>query len=209
MMMRAAGQVAPNLRGASASTEFAFAGTTLEQALDAVERHLELEELRGWDPYDTLCSPLFRLPILRSNHLLRFAAQQTLKRSPWNLRPLLRVPKQLNPVSIGLYLQAQAHRAVRDPDSLEWRRDQGRAAVERLAAAVTTGYHGSCWGYPFDWETRYGSAPAGTPTIVATGMIANGLWMATQDSGWRRPPICSSAPAISSCATCLASRPAT
>jgi len=96
--------------------------TIAPQALDAVERRLELDDLRGWDPYDGLCSPLFALPVLRSNRTMRYGAQQVVKRSRWNLRPVLRVPRQLNPVSIGLYLQGQSQRAIGDPDSLEWRR---------------------------------------------------------------------------------------
>jgi hypothetical protein len=38
--------------------------------------------------------------------------------------------------------------------------------VQRLAATVSSGYSGSCWGHPFDWEARYAAIPAGTPTIV-------------------------------------------
>jgi hypothetical protein len=146
--------------------------------MDAVERRLELDGLRGWDPYDALCSPLFTLPMLRSNRALRYGAQQTVKRCRWNLRRLLRVPKQLNPVSIGLYLQGQAQRARRDPASLPARRAKALSAGQRLTDTSTPGYHGRCWGYPFDWETRYGSVPAGTPTVVATGMIGNGLSVA-------------------------------
>jgi hypothetical protein len=158
----------------------------LHDAVDAAERHLELEGLRGWDPYDALCSPLFALPVLRSNRLLRFGSQQALKRSRWNLRPLLRIPKQVNPVSIGLYLQGQALRAAGDDASFVERRKKAEDAVQRLATTVTPGYSGSCWGYPFDWEARYGSIPAGTPTVVATGMIANSLWIAYARLGVER-----------------------
>jgi hypothetical protein len=178
MKTPSAAVAAPGPKSTGPSVDFRFAGTSLERVLDAVECHLELEDLRGWDPYDALCSPLFGLPVLRSNRILRYGAQQVVKRSRWNLRPTLRVPKQLNPVSIGLYIQGQTLRAVSDPASLPPRRDKAQAAVRRLAATVTPGYSGSCWGYPFDWETRYGSVPAGTPTVVATGMIANGLWTA-------------------------------
>jgi hypothetical protein len=157
---------------------FRLTDASLLDAVDAAERHLELEDLRGWDPYDALCSPLFGLPVLRSNRLLRFGGQQVLKRSRWNLRPLLRIPKQVNPVSIGLYLQGQALRTAGDASSAEERRKKAEHAVRRLATTVTPGYSGSCWGYPFDWETRYGSVPATFPTVVATGMIANGLWTA-------------------------------
>ncbi len=160
------------------TTSFRLIGGSLRRALDAAERHLEMEQLRGWDPYDALCSPLFRLPVLRSNRPLRFGAQQALKRSPWNLRPVLRIAKQINPVSIGLYVQGQAQRAASHPASTGARRERAKVAVQRLAALVAPGYSGSCWGYPFDWETRYGSVPAGMPTVVATGMVANGLWKA-------------------------------
>lgn len=174
---------APGAHGTVAPAAFQTPVAAIERALDAAERRLELDDLHGWDPYDGLCSPLFELPVLRSNHLVRFAAQQAVKRSRWNVRPLLRIPRQLNPVTIGLYLQGQAQRATSHPASREWRRETVRVAIRRLAAAVSPGYHGSCWGYPFDWETRYGSAPAGAPTVVATGMVTNGLWSAHQVFG--------------------------
>jgi hypothetical protein len=159
---------------------------SLNHALDAAEHYLEREDLHGWDPYDALCSPLFRLPVLRSNHFIRFGAQQAVKRSRWNLRPTLRIEKQLNPVSIGLYLQGQSQRAVGNASAMESRRQRVEDAVERLAAMVSPDYSGSCWGYPFDWETRHGSIPANTPTIVATGMIANSLWTAHHRFGLRQ-----------------------
>ncbi len=174
---------APRLNGTAAAPGLPSASTWLGPALDAVEHRLELDDLRGWDPYDALCSPLFGLPILRSNRALRYGAQQAVKRARWNLRPLLRISRQLNPVSIGLYLQGQALRVQSDPASRRRRRDKAQAAILRLAATATPGYSGSCWGYPFDWETRYGSAPAGTPTVVATGMVTNGLWSAHQAFG--------------------------
>jgi hypothetical protein len=155
----------------------------LEEALDAVERHLEAEDFRGWDPYDALRSPAFRLPVLRSNRLLRFGAQQTVKRSRANLRPLLRIEKQVNPVSLGLYVHGQSQRALSDPASIDVRRAKAETAVRRLRALVSPGYSGSCWGYPFDWETRNGTIPATAPTIVATGVVANGLWMANSCLG--------------------------
>ena len=155
----------------------------LQQALDRTEEHLEGEDLRGWDPYDALCSPLFSLPVLRSNRRLRFGAQQVVKRSPWNLRPLLRIPRQLNPVSIGLYLQGLAQRTVGDPATFETGRAKAQGAIDRLAATASMGYSGSCWGYPFDWEARHGSIPRATPTVVATGMVANGLWAAHEHLG--------------------------
>lgn len=151
---------------------------SLREVIARTERHLEQQRLLGWDPYDALCSPLFRLPVLRSNRAVRFGAQQLVKRAPWNVRTLLGIRKALNPVAVGLYLQGQAHLATADATSHAGRRQKAERAVEQLADTVSGGYSGSCWGYPFDWETRYGTIPAGTPTIVATGMIANALFVA-------------------------------
>ena len=155
-------------------------GPEVERTLDRTENHLEAERLRGWDPFDGLCSPVFSLPVVRSQRTVRFAAQQIIRRSRWNLRPLLRIPRQLNPVTVGLYLQGQALRAAAHPESAARRRESAARAQGLLAATASTGYAGCSWGYPFDWETRHGSIPAGTPTVVATGMIANGLWAARE-----------------------------
>jgi hypothetical protein len=58
----------------------------------------------------------FDLPVLCSNHLLRLGARQVVKRSRWNLGPALRITKQLNPVSVGLYLQASHSAQLRSGD---------------------------------------------------------------------------------------------
>ena len=50
--------------------------------------------------------------------------------------------------------------------------------VAELARLRSHGYSGDCWGYPFDWEARYGRLPATTPTIVATGIVTNALFVA-------------------------------
>lgn len=150
----------------------------VDQALERTERHLESEDFHGWDPFDALCSPICDLPVLRSRRTVRFAFQQVVRRSPWNLRPLLRIRKRVDPVSLGLYIQGQALRGFADPQSIEVRREKAEMVLDRLAARVSLGFSGACWGYPYDWETRYDSIPAGTPTVVATGIIANGLWTA-------------------------------
>jgi hypothetical protein len=152
-------------------------GLTSEQLggqLDRTERHLRKQALRGYDPYDALCSPLFRLPVLRSNRLIRFGSQQTVKRLPIDVRPLLRVPAQLNAVTVALALQGSAYRS-QVGDGPDDRRAEAERWVARLGGLVSPGWSGACWGYPFDWEGRYTSLPANTPTVVATGMVANAL----------------------------------
>lgn len=142
------------------------------------------EGLRGHDPYDALLSPLFRLPLLRSRWLPRFGAQQVVLRSRLDLRGILRVPSQLNPVTVGLYVQGLAD--LVDAGLLD--KDETVAEVSgwvsKLASIASPGYSGPCWGYPFPWEGRQHRMPADTPTIVATSMVVSGLhrvWQVFED----------------------------
>jgi len=135
------------------------------------------ERLRGYDPYDALMSPLFRLPVFRSSRVIRLAGEQALKRSPVNLRPLLRIPKGYNPVTLALVLEASAYRALAEPLRAEDHRARAADCVAELDRLQTEGFSGACWGYDFDWESRYGRLPAGWPTVVATGIVTNALFL--------------------------------
>ncbi len=66
--------------------------STIIAATKRLQQYIELHHYTGYDPYDALKSPFFRWPILNKNKLIRFGAQQLVKRSPINLRPLLFVP---------------------------------------------------------------------------------------------------------------------
>jgi hypothetical protein len=152
----------------------------VETSLDRLEAYLVRERLRGYDPYDALMSPLFRVPVLRSSRVIRLAAEQALKRSPVNLRPLLRIPKGYNPVTLALVLEASAYRALAEPARAHHHRARAADCVAELERLQTRGFSGACWGYDFDWESRYGRLPAGTPTIVATGLVTNALFIGHQ-----------------------------
>jgi len=91
---------------------------------------------------------------------------------------LLRIPKGYNPVTLAFVLEASAYRARVEPQRADAFRARAAACVTELARLRTGGYSGDCWGYPFDWEAQYGRLPAGTPTIVATGIVANSLFIA-------------------------------
>jgi hypothetical protein len=152
---------------------------TLE-AISLVESYLVREGFRGYDPFDTLMSPLFRLPMLRSSRAIRFAAQQIGRRLPLNLRPLLRVPKGYNPVTLGLVIEAYSYLAHVEPERASVLRARVRDCIEELERLRSPGYSGACWGYDFYWEARFARLPPYHPTIVATGIISNALFAASR-----------------------------
>jgi len=153
------------------------------RSIERLESHLLAERYRGYDPYDALTSPLFRLPLLRSWKVPRLAAQQLLRRVPVNVRPLLGIRKGYNPVTVALVLEGCAYLAEAQPARVVELRGRAEQCVQELARMRSTGYSGSCWGYDFDWEGRYARIPAGTPTIVATGIVTNALFLASSRFG--------------------------
>ena len=144
----------------------------------AADAYVEQQDFRGYDPYDALGSPLFRVPGLRSSRLARLGVQQLVKRSPVNVRPLLHIPKGRNPVTFGLMLQGYAYLAVADPQRGDRYRERIGHCLAELLALRSQGWSGDCWGYDFDWQARYGRIPPFVPTVVATGFVTNGLFTA-------------------------------
>lgn len=60
--------------------------------------------------------------------------------------------------------------------------------LEVLKKTRCPGYGNYCWGYPFDWETRYGTMWAGTPLITTVPYVYEAFLQAYQldgDSKWR------------------------
>ena len=150
----------------------------LRAALAATDLYVQRNEFRGFDPYDALLSPLFRLPFLRSSHYVRLAAQQALKRLPINLRPLLGIERHGSPVAFAWMLEGYAHLWAIDMNRRDYYGEQVETCLRRIAALRSTGYSGDCWGYEFDWEARYATIRAGVPNIVVTGIVANALFEA-------------------------------
>lgn len=153
-----------------------FSIDDLSGALDRTENRLLRDGYRGYDPYDGLESPLFRLPVLRSAKLPRWGFQQVLKRLPFQVRPLLGIRPGYNPVTLALGIQAWTDRDRAAGG--ESRRGEVERLVGELQRLRSPGWSGSCWGYDFDWEARYAGFPAGLPTVVATGFVTHALFQA-------------------------------
>ncbi len=145
--------------------------------LHKLEEYIISERYAGYDPYDALTSPIFSLPVLNTNRLLRFGAQQIMKRLPIEVRPFLRTPKGRNPVTFGLCLQAFTYLQSVFPHKKELYANEAAYCLNSLQELQSKGFSGACWGYDFDWVSRYASFPAYTPTVVATGIVTNALFV--------------------------------
>lgn len=160
---------------------------TILDSLYRLKKYCEKERFMGWDPYDGLNSKLFHaIPFLDKIPFCRLVMIQTFKRNPLNLRKLALIPKQHNAKGIGLFLQGYCnlHKAVEaNPQLAETfgTTDEIRMRIHELANLLIDmrsmgDYHGSCWGYNFDWQARlYFLFPKNTPTVVATNFCATAL----------------------------------
>lgn len=156
--------------------------------------YCEAEDFRGWDPYDGLNSKVFKaLPLVDRSAICRLVWIQLFKRSPFNLRPLLMVPKQHNAKGIGLFLQGYCTlwNAVKAYPRLEAKLGTAaelEAHINRLGELLLSlkapEVSGAAWGYNFPWQCRREFLfPAGEPTVVATNFCAWALLDAAEITG--------------------------
>lgn len=156
--------------------------------------YCESECYKGWDPFDGLNSRVLnKLLPLRHSAILRLVVIQGFKRCPWNLRPLLKVPKDYNAKGIGLFLQGYCnlYRIVEKHPELSRQLECCNGISDRITELSnllinlrSEGYHGACWGYNFDWQSRrLFLFPAYCPTVVATNFCATALIDAYEVTG--------------------------
>jgi hypothetical protein len=141
-----------------------------ESLLKLVE-HIEASNFKGWDPYDTLNSPL-NLKVL--GKWIPILAIQVQKRNPINIRPILGIKKDYNPKGIALFLKAYSllYKKTREKEYLE----KANWLFDWLDNNYTIGFSGKCWGYNFCWANPGGSLPAYTPSVVVTSFVIDGIF---------------------------------
>ncbi|MFN8557638.1 MAG: hypothetical protein U0531_09920 [Dehalococcoidia bacterium] len=152
-----------------------------EASLARLETWLARHRLRAYEPYDALCSPL--RPLFPGT-LGRQVAIQIVRRSPFNLRPLLGIRPVTSAKSLGYFARAAF---LRYETTAEGRHlDRGRRLLERLIDAASPGWSGPCWGNHFDYQSRVFYQPKGEPTVVWTALGGHALAHGYEVTGERR-----------------------
>jgi hypothetical protein len=150
---------------------------------DAAQKLLAYCRRYNWagdDPYDVLSSPLFKAVPLLNTKIPRLIFTQALKRSPFNLRPLLRIPHLQNPKALALFLSSflkMTDQECPDRDALI------EYMITRLIDLRSPDTHYWCWGYSFHWQGRDLMVPMYSPNLVCTYFVANSLLQAYEETG--------------------------
>lgn len=146
---------------------------SLEQVYASLYRYASARGFAGWDPFDGLESRIFQALPFRQSRSARLAWLQIVKRSPVNLRPLLLVPRGVNPKALALFAFAELSRYR--ATAAESHASNARELIDRMLKTRIEGDGWSAFGYNFDWQSRVLFAPRGTPAVVPTAFACRAL----------------------------------
>ena len=141
----------------------------IDNVLDEALTWSRGQNYRGYNKHDGLNSPILA-SLCGWHKWTRILAIQTVMRCPINLRPLLAVPKTLNPKGVALFAQAYLDRYRRTGQGADL--ESARALLDLLKENRSRGeWQGSAWGYHYPWQDPGFHAPAGTPNAVVTAFV--------------------------------------
>ena len=143
---------------------------TILTAIEKLDAWIEQSGWVGYDPFDGLSAPFAR-KLTFENPLLRIALQQTVRRLPFNIRPLLGVTQKHSNQAMGYFASAYVRlfSITHDPQDLEKARD----CLDDLMTHSSHGLPGYAWGWAFDYQSRGHFLPQGIPSVVWTSFIAH------------------------------------
>jgi rhamnogalacturonyl hydrolase YesR len=146
----------------------------LYKSIEQLDNWLSCNGWAGYDPYDLKGIPLF----IKDNpnifeKVIRKTAIKAESFVPLLLRRIFRVNKTINAKAMGLFADGylNLYQATRKRSYLE----KAEEAIQWLDENYSVGYSGSCWGYPFDWQSRI-FIPAGTPSSVVSATVGSAYW---------------------------------
>lgn len=151
----------------------------VEQSLYAAQRWLEENQNAAYDPFEGLSSSL--RPLTFGTKFGRQVLVQIVRRSPVNLRPLIGIRPTTSTKGMGFLAQGYLRWNQYSPSP--GLREKTISAFSWLADHVSAGYSGPCWGNHFDYQTRLYYAPAKTPTVVWSALIAKAFLEAYETLG--------------------------
>lgn len=139
---------------------------------EQLRSYCERNDFSGWDPWDALGSPLFRVFPFTQRYP-RWAANHILKIAPINARPGLVIQKDCFAKGLALFLSGMILREKLKPS------DHNKRLIatltDRLFDKIIKGYSGPCWGTNVAYQTRAFYVPAETPSLVHTAFAVEAI----------------------------------
>lgn len=150
-----------------------------EHCTERLASWVEKRGYKGYDPGDGLTSWL--RPLTFGNLFAERVLQQSVWKSPWNIRPLVGVKPLDSTKGRGFMAWGYLLEFKRTGDTAL--RDKAMACLDWLMANKTPKYPQYCWGNHFDFSSRGGRIPAHEPTIVWSGLIGQAFLEGFEQTG--------------------------
>ena len=155
----------------------------IEKSLSKLIEYCEKEEYKGYDPYDTLNSPiLYRLP----GNYSKFVILQLQKRNPINIRGMLGIGKEYVHKGMALFLKSYStlyqlvDTGKLDDFAIEISTSQLLAKANYfynwLLSNSTEGYDGLCWAVTFPIARKNSIRPKIDPSSVLACFVAEAMF---------------------------------
>ena len=125
-------------------------------------------DFQGYDPFDSLNSKLFQSSPFKNSKFCKLVFTQLGKRSFFNFRKLLLIPKSRNAKGIALVILGLIEDFKRTKE--DYYLENAKILVDWLLANTCdkNKWKYNCWGYNFEWQAKAFNVPLGTPNIVTT-----------------------------------------
>jgi hypothetical protein len=154
----------------SQSNSNAALKATIYDSIGQLSRWLEENDYRGYDTFDGLSARFLR-PLTFDSKWLRIVLQQSVRRFPVNLRPVLGITTHHSSKGMGFLARGfmRLHKTTGEP---VWAR-KAEMALQWLIDNQLPDYNRACWGNHFDYQSRGFYIPKGLPTVVWTSLIGH------------------------------------
>jgi rhamnogalacturonyl hydrolase YesR len=141
----------------------------------------EEQDYSGYSKFDALNSPFLNL-ITLNNKWLRLIYTQSVKESPFHIRPLLGVKKSRNPKGIALFARAYffLYQKTGNPDHLK----KAESLTQWLLDNPSPGCSHLSWGYNFVWQSTRFLQDISEPNVIVSLFVGEALihaYRITQD----------------------------
>lgn len=132
-----------------------------------LHEHLQRNDYRGYDPFDGLNSYLRVLTF--NNKYMQIALQQSVRRLPFNARPVLGIGKSRSTKGVAFSASGllASYRKSREASVLE----EAERLMDWVIENRSPFFKNYSWGNHFDYVSRVFYLPKGMPTVVWTGLI--------------------------------------
>jgi rhamnogalacturonyl hydrolase YesR len=147
---------------------------TVKRSIDNLDKWLNRNGWKGYDPYDIESHSLFRLQ--ESFYLLKSLKKIVLildSYFPLTARFLLNIQKKINPKAMGLF--SSAYIILYDVTGKENYFKKSKETLKWLLENPSSGFNGLCWGQPFGWNSHI-FIPAYMPSSIVTSIVGEAFW---------------------------------